>query len=211
MTPKNARSTGDCASLEQTPLPAELNDKIMEYWVAVNYPNIRVRSCKDVEAGVEEIKDICQDARPWNDTERSIKTALFTSAAFRLNISFVDQTDGTAHARVPAAVSELVPRIKKRELMFLVTPKQPDNIYPDGSPFVQAIKGMASLNQHFGHLDTLSIHLLFNADEAREEHVRSGAWAVGAMRHPPGIYSIGGGGGGGTGFFRYDSLSHVYS
>jgi hypothetical protein len=127
--------------VEDVALPVELKINIMEKYVAQNYPVIRIHSVEDFEATIEEIKAKSEATHPWKDLKGPIETALFSMAAFQLDITFTPQVDGSVVARVPAAVSEIKPRIRKLQLTFLSEGPDRQNLWEDGTPYFCATKG----------------------------------------------------------------------
>ena len=182
--PNNAEPT-----LHVTTFSTEKRIKVIEAYVAKNYAVIHIHSFQDFDSVIEEINGNCDNDDPETDLKGSIESALFSTAAFRLDISFLDEEDGSASAQIPTAVSELVPRILNLELAFNIGPNAatwPVDTPADGSELLRAKKAMASLREHFDHLDTLRIYLVFDGGCVREQWMRDSTWQYIKLKHGPG-------------------------
>ena len=190
MASKHSNSTGKEANygkakLQDSVLPADLQIMVMERDVANNYPVIHIRSVKDFENIVEEIKVNTEDGLGWKDMKGPIETALFSTAAFRLRIYFLPQTNGSVVARIPDPVSEIKPRIRNLYLTFL-SEGSGFGINPsalgDGRPYIRAARGVASLREQFPNLHVFVIYLIANADTINDQIAGDGFWAVRRLR-----------------------------
>jgi hypothetical protein len=77
-------------------LPEE-QDKVMEKYIADDFPMVHVRSSQEMGSLIAHIENKAKSSHPWKNLKQSIETALYSTAMFSLGITF--ETTMTADGR----------------------------------------------------------------------------------------------------------------
>jgi hypothetical protein len=161
-------------------LPVELQDMVMEQYVASNYPVAHIiRSSKEFDDLVAEIETKAKSSHLGKFLKKSIETALYSTAVFRLNMAYQKTTTADGESKIttqiPAAVASIVDRIQNLEITFSTQIVQGRVV--NATALGRAAFAMTSLKACFPRLKCFSIYLAVDVSSTRDDKAKAGQWA----------------------------------
>ena len=168
-------------------LPAEVQLQIIEGYVAKNYPILRLLTPADLKSTVNEVIIAAKDPQSWDggmiewDKDQfqwMVETAILSSSTIKLDITSRSQAQGSGPAQtvalIPSSMTELSKRVQ--HLALYISQPFPGYFIVDGSRYLRATAGMASLGQQLPHLKSLTLYLDIDTSGMTEVLARSGMW-----------------------------------
>lgn len=151
---------------------AELRHAIEKY-VLKHFAIIAPRSDQELVPVVVKILEHHNIPQRLDQLIATVTAVIFSTAVFRLHVSFKTHSDNSVSVVVPEALANTISHIRHLELLLET---HVGSVQISGASFSRVALAMVSLKAHFSQLETLRLHLRINLTIASFEKAKCGDW-----------------------------------